>query len=114
MRAISELCFISHRSQALVPEFPRCANQCVPRKELCQQTSGVAKKQVNYKALVGQRIKALRLQAGLSQEALSEHCGIFRTYLSRIESGSANPTLLVLVALAASLKVPPHELFMHD
>jgi transcriptional regulator with XRE-family HTH domain len=34
--------------------------------------------------------------------------------LSRIESGSANPTLLVLVALADSLGVPPSELLTKD
>lgn len=52
--------------------------------------------------------------AELSQEVLSERCGIFRTYLSRIESGAANPTLLVLVALADSLGVPPSELLTKD
>ncbi len=60
---------------------------------------------------VGANIRALRLQAGLSQDLLSEKAGIFRTYLSRVESGSANPTLLVLVALAQALDVPPGDLF---
>jgi transcriptional regulator with XRE-family HTH domain len=56
----------------------------------------------------------LRLNADLSQEVLSERCGIFRTYLSRIESGSANPTLVVLVALAHSLNVEPYVLLSQD
>jgi transcriptional regulator with XRE-family HTH domain len=60
---------------------------------------------------VGANIRKLRLQAGLSQDLLSEKAGIFRTYLSRVESGSANPTLLVLVALAQALNVPPGDLF---
>jgi len=60
---------------------------------------------------VGSNIRALRLQAGLSQDLLSEKAGIFRTYLSRVESGSANPTLLVLVALAQALDVHPGDLF---
>ncbi|RFO94857.1 hypothetical protein DIC66_21210 [Rhodoferax lacus] len=47
---------------------------------------------IDYKKLVGQRIRALRHSAHLSQEDLSERCGIYRTYLSRIESGYANPT----------------------
>jgi transcriptional regulator with XRE-family HTH domain len=51
------------------------------------------------------------MQAGLSQDLLSEKAGIFRTYLSRVESGAANPTLLVLVALAQALRVHPGELF---
>lgn len=68
------------------------------------------KTELNYKTVVGSRVRALRLNADLSQEVLSERCGIFRTYLSRIESGSANPTLVVLVALAHSLNVEPHVL----
>jgi transcriptional regulator with XRE-family HTH domain len=46
----------------------------------------------------------------MTQEELAEKCGIFRTYLSRIESGNANLTLVVLVALASSLRVQPQDL----
>jgi transcriptional regulator with XRE-family HTH domain len=73
-------------------------------------TEDVKINEINYKNLVGSRVRALRLNADLSQEVLAERCGIFRTYLSRIESGSANPTLVVLVALAHSLSVEPHVL----
>jgi transcriptional regulator with XRE-family HTH domain len=48
----------------------------------------------------------------LTQDLLAERCGIYRTYLSRIEMGLANPTLLVLVALAHSLDVQPFELLV--
>ena len=72
----------------------------------------MTKNKINYKLIVGKRIKCLRQDAEISQEVLSERCGIYRTYLSRIESGSANPTLLVLVALADSLGVPPRELLV--
>lgn len=72
----------------------------------------MTKNKINYKLIVGKRIKGLRQDAEMSQEVLSERCGIYRTYLSRIESGSANPTLLVLVALADSLGVPPRELLV--
>lgn len=70
--------------------------------------------EINYKNVVGSRVRALRTNAALSQEVLSDRCGIFRTYLSRIESGAANPTLVVLVALAHSLDVEPHVLLMID
>jgi transcriptional regulator with XRE-family HTH domain len=70
--------------------------------------------EINYKNVVGSRVRALRLNADLSQEVLSERCGIFRTYLSRIESGAANPTLVVLVALAHSLNVEPYVLLAQD
>ena len=72
------------------------------------------KSEINYKNVVGSRVRALRLNAELSQEVLLERCGIFRTYLSRIESGSANPTLVVLVALAHSLNVEPYVLLSMD
>ena len=66
---------------------------------------------VSYKKIVGQQVKKLRVSNGLTQEALAERCGIFRTYLSRIESGTANPTLVILAALAGALDVHPFELF---
>jgi transcriptional regulator with XRE-family HTH domain len=69
---------------------------------------------INYKALLGKKVRSLRLESELSQESLSERCGIFRTYLSRIESGSANPSIAVLVSLASALSVLPHELLVHD
>ena len=91
-----------------------CTNECVPTIVACLDTEPVKKTELNYKNVVGARVRALRLNAELSQEVLSERCGIFRTYLSRIESGSANPTLVVLVALAHSLNVEPHVLLSMD
>lgn len=70
--------------------------------------------EITYKNLVGEKVRALRKDAGLSQELLAQRCGIFRTYLSRIESGSANPSLVVLVTLAKALEVEPHILLMSD
>jgi ribosome-binding protein aMBF1 (putative translation factor) len=91
-----------------------CTNECVPSFTFCSDTKVVKKTELNYKTVVGSRVRALRLNADLSQEVLSERCGIFRTYLSRIESGSANPTLVVLVALAHSLNVEPYVLLSQD
>lgn len=90
---------------------PACANECVGELPCSQHTGAVKNIPKNYKLVVGARIKQLRSDADLTQDILSERCGIFRTYLSRIESGSANPTLVVLVALADSLGVEPAELF---
>ena len=61
--------------------------------------------------LFGARVRELRLAQGLTQEDLAEHCGLFRTYMSRIETGAANPTLAMIDALATSLGVPIAELF---
>jgi len=47
----------------------------------------------------------------ITQEELAERCGVFRTYMSRIESGLANPTLTVLYTLAEGFEVPITDLF---
>ena len=54
----------------------------------------------------GNRVRQLRLAAELTQEDLAHRCGLFRTYMSRIETGNANPTLTMIHALASSLRVP--------
>ncbi|HOX68180.1 MAG TPA: helix-turn-helix transcriptional regulator [Burkholderiaceae bacterium] len=59
----------------------------------------------------GERVRELRLAGGLTQDDLAERCGLFRTYLSRIETGRANPTLTMIDALASSLGVPIVALF---
>jgi transcriptional regulator with XRE-family HTH domain len=59
-------------------------------------------------------VRRLRKGAGLSQESLSERCGIFRTYLSRVEGGTANPTINVLVDLATALGVNITDLFAEE
>lgn len=69
----------------------------------------------SIKVLLGQRVKALRLQAGLSQEAFAEKCGLDRTYISGIERGIRNPTLEVLYILATGLHTDLATLFaFHD
>jgi transcriptional regulator with XRE-family HTH domain len=60
---------------------------------------------------LGRRIKELRVQAAITQEELADRAGLFRTYLSRIERGSANPTLSMLHALSAAFGIPVIELF---
>lgn len=57
-------------------------------------------------ARFGQRVRQLRTQQGLSQEAFAEKCGLDRTYISGIERGVRNPTLQVLATLANGLDVP--------
>ncbi len=66
---------------------------------------------MDIRNLVGRQVRRLRIGAGRSQQALCTQCGIYRTYLSRIESGTANPTIAVMAALAAALGVDIAELF---
>jgi transcriptional regulator with XRE-family HTH domain len=52
---------------------------------------------------LGERIRELRKDADLSQEALAERAEIHVNHLRRIELGKANPTYLVLLRLARAL-----------
>ena len=61
--------------------------------------------------ILGRQVRKLRTDVGFNQEALAAQCDIFRTYLSRIENGSANPTITVVAALAVALRVDIRELF---
>ena len=55
---------------------------------------------------VGERIRLFRKIKQLSQVGLSEISGIDRTYLSDIENGKRNISLLTLNNLAVALDVP--------
>lgn len=68
----------------------------------------------DYRAIIGRQLKKFRIEAGMTQLDVSERCGLFRTYLSRLEMGKANPTITVLVALADTLRVDVRELLAED
>lgn len=52
------------------------------------------------------RIKALRIRAGLDQQSLAEYCGTSKTTISNIENGIAEPRISVVKILANVLRVP--------
>ena len=45
---------------------------------------------------VGLNVKRLRREKGWSQEDLADECGLHRTYISGVERGIRNPTVLVI------------------
>lgn len=59
----------------------------------------------NLRKAFGQRIRDQRSALGYSQEAFADRCGFVRTYMSRIETGAANPTLDAVKVLADGLGV---------
>ena len=66
-------------------------------------------------ALIGKRIKILRLERGLTQKDIEEATGISRSHISKIESGRvANPGLETLEKIARALKVSISFLFHFD
>ena len=68
-------------------------------------------KRLTPRVALGLRIKELRTAAGMTQEQIADHAGFFRTYMSRIETGDANPTFDALLVLATALRVAPAALF---
>lgn len=60
--------------------------------------------------LLGRNVRRHRLAAGLSQEELAFRAGMDRTYLSDIERGRRNPTLLTMQDLAVPLNIQVSDL----
>lgn len=54
---------------------------------------------------LGKRLLYLRQQKGWSQLTLAIESGVNRNYLSDLERGSRNPTLVILSRLADALEV---------
>lgn len=61
-------------------------------------------------AKFGERVRELRKAAGVSQEALASQAQMHRTYLSGIERGERNVSLINIVKLAKALNVSLREL----
>ena len=53
--------------------------------------------------VLGRQVNALRVARDLSQEELAGRAGLDRTYVSAIERGKANPTLIVLLRPALDM-----------
>jgi transcriptional regulator with XRE-family HTH domain len=73
----------------------------------------VARKPAKHPALrhLGARIRNLRLQRGISQEALADRAGIARSYMSGIERGVRNFSVIHLLKISHALRVDVADLF---
>ena len=63
-----------------------------------------------YRRAFGDRLRDIREDRGISQEALANETGVARSYLSSIERGLGNPALDLIARLAAGLEVQPGDL----
>jgi len=59
----------------------------------------------------GKQVKKLRLEKGLSQEALAHLADLDRTYIPSIEKGERNVSITVIEKIAKALKVKISILF---
>ena len=58
----------------------------------------------------GDCVRNARLTLGLSQEKLAFDCGLDRIYISSVERGKRNVSLINIYKLAAALGIPVTEL----
>jgi transcriptional regulator with XRE-family HTH domain len=59
---------------------------------------------------LGKRVRELREQGKLTQEALAERSGLDPSYISGIERGVRNPSILSLARLAIGLNASVSEI----
>ena len=60
---------------------------------------------MDMRALVGRNVRRVRLKKGLSQEEFAEKSGFSQQYISGLENGRRNPTVVTLYELAQALGV---------
>lgn len=60
---------------------------------------------------LGNRIRVLRQDSGISQEQLGIISGLHRTYKGAIERGERNPSVLSLQKIASALGMSIKDLF---
>lgn len=65
---------------------------------------------MDMRKLVGRNVRRIRLARGLTQEQLSEASGFTQQYISDLERGRRNPTVVTLFELAQALGSTPVEL----
>jgi len=66
---------------------------------------------MNIKIKFGETLKKLRLEKGLSQEALALLAELDRTYIPSIEKGERNVSITVLEKLAKALNISIKDFF---
>jgi transcriptional regulator with XRE-family HTH domain len=65
---------------------------------------------MDMKRLVGLNVRRIRIQRGLTQEQFAERSGFSQQYISDLERGRRNPTIISLLELAQALGARPVEL----
>ena len=65
---------------------------------------------MDMRVLVGENVRKVRLKQGLTQERFSEKSGFSQQYLSSLENGRRNPSIVTIYELATALGVSHLEL----
>jgi transcriptional regulator with XRE-family HTH domain len=65
---------------------------------------------MDMRKLVGANVARARREKGLTQEVLSEKSGLSQQYISGLERGHRNPTIVTVYEIASALGVSPASL----
>ena len=66
---------------------------------------------MDIKISVGKRVKELRNKLGISQEELADLAGLDRTYITSVECGKRNISIVNIEKLATALNVTIKDFF---
>jgi len=69
---------------------------------------------MDMRRLVGRNVRRIRTAQGLTQEQLAERSGFSQFYISSLETGRRNPTIVSLFELAQALGVSHMDLVAPD
>jgi len=65
---------------------------------------------MDMRKLVGRNVRAAREARRMTQEQLAETAGFSQQYISNLERGLCNPTIVTLHELAQALRLTPVDL----
>lgn len=65
----------------------------------------------DIRIIYGERLRQIRTEKGVSQEALAASAELHRTYVSSVERGERNVSLVNIARLAEALGVPIRDFF---
>lgn len=68
----------------------------------------------DVRRMVGRNVQRLRIAAGLTQAKLAERMGVDRAYVSGLELGQRNPTIVTLWHIAKALGVKVRFFFKEE
>ena len=69
---------------------------------------------MDMRRLVGANFARLRRAGGLTQEQIAERSGFSQQYISGLERGLRNPTIVTLFELGQAIGATPEQLVRHE
>lgn len=69
---------------------------------------------MDMRKLIGRNAARIRKERGLTQEQLADRCGLSQQYLSGLERGRRNPTIVTIYEIASALGVSHIDLMTPD